>query len=96
MMVTNSATKSVLRLRLSNVPGWHATIDGKPVDVDPFARIMLQVRVPPGRHVVDLHYWPNTFSIGIIFAFCAVLGLAILLILSRVLSRRLVGSGGGS
>ena len=28
-MITRSNTKSVLRLRLSNVPGWYATIDGK-------------------------------------------------------------------
>ncbi len=62
-MVTQSTTQSVLRLRLSNVPGWHATIDGKPVDVSPFARTMLQVQVPPGRHVVELHYWPKTFSV---------------------------------
>jgi hypothetical protein len=91
-MVTQSTTQSVLRLRLSNVPGWYATIDGKPVDVSPFARTMLQVRVPSGRHVVELHYWPKTFSIGIILALCAVVGLAILLILARVRSR----SPGGS
>ena len=91
-MVTDSTTQSVLRLRLSRVPGWLATIDGKPVDVHPFARIMLQVRVPAGRHVVELHYWPTTFSVGIILALCAVLGLAILLILARIRSRRLVGS----
>ena len=53
-MVTHGDRGSVLRLRLTNVPGWRATIDGKQVDVDPFARTMLQVRVPPGRHVVEL------------------------------------------
>ena len=90
--VTHSDTESVLRLRVSNVPGWHATIDGKPVGIFPFARIMLQVRVPPGRHVVELQYWPKTFSVGIIFALCALLGLAILPILSRIRSRRMVGS----
>ena len=68
---------SVLRLRLTNVPGWRATIDGKPVDIDPFARIMLQVRVPPGRHVVELQYWPKTFSVGIVLALSPAFGLAI-------------------
>jgi Bacterial membrane protein YfhO len=87
-MVTDSPSPSVLRLRLTNVPGWRATIDGKPVDVSPFARTMQQVRVPPGRHVVELHYWPKAFSVGVILAFCAVLGLATLLILGRVRSRR--------
>jgi len=91
-MHTHGTTQSILRLRLSNVPGWQATIDGKPVDVQPFARTMLQVRVPPGRHVVELRYWPTTFSVGIILACFAALGLAILMILARVRSRRLVGS----
>jgi hypothetical protein len=88
-MVTHSTAQSVLRLRLSNVPGWRATIDGSPVDVRPFARTMLQVRVPPGRHVVELHYWPKTFSVGLILALCAALGLATLLILARIRSRSL-------
>ena len=91
-MVTISRSNGVLRLRLSNVPGWQATVDGRPVDVRPFAGTMLQVRVPSGRHVVELHYWPKTFSVGIAVALCAFLGIAILLILSRVRTRRLVGS----
>ncbi len=91
-MATNNATRTVLRLRLTNVPGWRATIDGKPVEVNSFAQTMLQVRVPPGRHVVELQYWPKTFSIGIILAFCAALGLAILLIFSWIRSRGRRGS----
>jgi hypothetical protein len=91
-VVTNSTSQSVLRLRLTNVPGWHATIDGNAVDARPFARTMLQIRVPPGRHVVELQYWPKTFSVGIVLAVCAVLGLAVLLILARVRSRTPAGS----
>jgi hypothetical protein len=91
-MITQSTTQSVLRLRLTNVPGWRATIDGKPVEVHSFAHTMLQVPVPPGRHVIELHYWPKTFSVGILLALCAVLGLAILLILARRRSRRPVDS----
>ena len=87
-MVTNSTAPSVLRLRLTNVPGWRATIDGKSVDVHPFARIMLQVRVPPGRHVVELQYWPKALSIGIALAVGAAVGLALLLILAWFRSRR--------
>ena len=88
-MVTHAAAPGVLRLRLTNVPGWRATIDGKSVDVDSFARVMLQVRVPPGRHVVELQYWPKSFSIGIVVAVCAACGLAILLIAAWFRSRRL-------
>ena len=87
-MVTHSTAPSVLRLRLTNVPGWRATIDGKSVDVHSFARVMLQVRVPPGRHVVELQYWPKAFSVGIVLAVCAAGGLAILLMLAWFRSRR--------
>jgi len=65
------------------------TIDGKPADVSSFARSMLQVRVPPGRHVVELRYWPKTFSIGIVLALCSALGLAALLVFAWIRSRRL-------
>jgi hypothetical protein len=91
-MTTNAATGSALRLRLSNVPGWHATIDGKPVDLQSFGPVMLQVRVPAGRHQIDLRYWPNTFSIGLILALCGVLGLAIVLILARLRPRSFADS----
>jgi hypothetical protein len=88
-MVTDGGSRSVLRLRLTNVPGWRATIDGSPVDVSSFARLMLQVRVSPGRHVIELRYWPKTLSIGIVLALCTALGLVVLLILAWIRSRRL-------
>ena len=87
-MVTNAPKPSVLRLRLTDVPGWRATVDGKPVAVDSFARVMLQVPIPPGRHVVELRFWPKAFSVGLLLAFCAVLGLATLLIIPCIRSRR--------
>ena len=87
-MVTHGSDPSVLRLRLTDVPGWNATIDGKPVDAKPFAHTMLQIRVPPGRHVVELKYWPKPFSVGLALALCAVLGLAIPLCIGWVRSRR--------
>lgn len=65
---TDAATASVLRLRLTDMPGWKATIDGRPLDTARFAGVMLQARVPPGKHVVELHYWPSTFTAGLAIA----------------------------
>jgi uncharacterized membrane protein YfhO len=53
---------------------------------------MMEVRVPAGRHAVELHYWPNTFTVGIILALCSVFGLAIFLLLVWIRPRILVGS----
>lgn len=91
-MVTGSSSESTLRLRLTNVPGWHATIDGKPVNVRRFAQIMMEVRVPAGRHLVELRYWPNTFTVGIVVALCSAIGLAALLVLGRIRPQRAIGS----
>ncbi|HUI03322.1 MAG TPA: YfhO family protein [Acidimicrobiales bacterium] len=64
-VTTDAATPDVLRLRLTNLPGWHASIDGRPLPLQPFGGVMLQARVPPGRHVIEVRYWPETFSAGL-------------------------------
>jgi hypothetical protein len=71
-MTTNAHTAGVLRLRLTNVPGWHASIDGHPLSLLPFAGVMLQARIPPGRHEIVLRYWPSSFTLGLIIATCGV------------------------
>jgi hypothetical protein len=73
---SDADSRQVLRLRLTNVPGWHASIDGRPVPLRTFAGVMLQVEVPPGRHTIELYYWPATFTIGLVLAGLAVVGLA--------------------
>jgi hypothetical protein len=88
-LTTDSDVSSVLRLRLTDVPGWHATIDGRPLALDRFSGIMLQARIPPGRHTIELHYWPETFSLGIALALCAVAGLVLVPIVLSLRQRRL-------
>jgi hypothetical protein len=75
-MSVDGAVPQTLRLRLTDVPGWHATIDGRPVRLQSFARVMLQVEVPAGRHTVELSYWPATFSLGLALFAVAALGLS--------------------
>jgi hypothetical protein len=78
------AQPQVLRLRLTDVPGWHATIDGRPLDLEAFSGVMLQARIPSGHHVVELRYWPSTFTIGLALAAAAALALVVMLIVSEV------------
>jgi hypothetical protein len=76
-VVTNATSPSLLRLRLTNVPGWHATIDGRPLATEVWGGgAMLEARVPAGHHVVTLHYWPDLFSAGLVVAAVTVLALA--------------------
>ena len=68
----------LLRLRLTDVPGWGATIDGRPLTLHAWATgAMLEARVPSGRHVIELHYWPPLFSAGLGVGAGVVLGFVV-------------------
>jgi len=83
-LVTRSARSAVLRLRLTDVPGWHATIDGRPLPLRRYGNVMLQAPVPPGHHTIELRYLPTAFRAGVTFAAVVVVGLVVLPIVVRV------------
>lgn len=91
---TDSARSQILRLHLTNVPGWHATIDGHPLALEPYSLIMLQARIPPGRHLIELHYLPATFTAGAGLAVLAAVGLAAAGVLAILRRRMRSGTGG--
>jgi membrane protein YfhO len=74
-LTTDASTPTVLRLHLTNVPGWHASIDGRPLQLENLSGIMFQARIPPGRHVIELHYWPTSFTAGIVIGVVTVFAL---------------------
>ena len=75
---TDRGATSVLRLRLTALPGWHATIDGRPLALSTWGNgAMWQATVPPGRHVVELSYWPGPFSAGLVVAGVVAAGLVV-------------------
>jgi len=54
-------------------PAWPSTtlerrtsIDGHPLRLLPYAGVMLQARVPPGRHTIVLTYWPLVVGMRIL------------------------------
>jgi hypothetical protein len=89
-MTTSASRPEVIRLRLTNTPGWRATVDGRPVSLEPFAGAMLELRVPAGRHSVELRYWPRSFTAGIVVAAVTlvVLLVSVLASLTRRSNRR--------
>jgi Bacterial membrane protein YfhO len=76
-IVIRAATPQVLRLRITDVPGWHATIDGRPLALERFSGVILQARIPSGHHTITIHYWPRAFSIGLLFACCSAVVLCV-------------------
>ena len=81
-IITDSPTRQELRLHLTDVPGWHATLDGHPLPLSRFSGAMLQARIPAGRHTVELTYWPGTFSLGLALAAGSLVGLLVAFIVS--------------
>ena len=74
---TYSSAPSVVRLHVTDVPGWHASIDGRPLALDRYSGVMLQARIPGGRHLIVLHYWPTAFSAGLALAAVAAAALLV-------------------
>lgn len=87
-MVTDATSAEVLRLHLSNVPGWQATVNGRPLVLKPYDRAMLQARLPAGHDVVVLNYDPSSFAEGLVVAGCAVIGLVAMLAIGSRRKRR--------
>ena len=87
-ITTDTADREVLRLRLTDVPGWHATIDGRPLPLHSFAGVMFEASIPGGRHTIDLYYWPEAFTAGIAIAFVSAVGLFTALLVGRRTRRR--------
>jgi hypothetical protein len=85
----NATTPSIVRLRLTAVPGWHASINGRPLALRPWAGgTMLEVQVPAGRQVIEVHYWPLAFTVGIAVATSIFTGLVLAALGGFVLGRR--------
>ncbi len=76
-VVLEAARPATLELRLTDEPGWHATIDGRPLALRTWDGAMLEARVPPGHHVVELTYFPAAFAAGLAIAGCTVIGIVV-------------------
>jgi Bacterial membrane protein YfhO len=89
-VTTNQQTSQVLRLRVTDVPGWHATIDGRPLRLRPFEDVMIQARVPPGAHTIVFTYWPTAFTIGLGLAGVSFVGIVTMLVVEARRHKRLM------
>lgn len=72
---TMSRRGGTLTARVTDLPGWHASIDGHPVRLVSKDKIMWSLHVPAGSHEVRLWYWPGRLSEGIVAAIAGGAGL---------------------
>jgi hypothetical protein len=87
-------SRSTLVFRVTAVPGWQASLDGRPLALHRVDTVLLEAAVPAGRHVVVLRYWPSLFTAGLIV--CAVTAGVLLALVGWAwrLRRRAVGAPG--
>ncbi len=64
-----------LVMRVTDLPGWHATIDGRALALSRYEGLMLKASVPAGRHVIRLWYLPERLVIGTWLALAALAAL---------------------
>lgn len=83
-----------LVLRVTYVPGWHATVDGQAVPVSRYDNVMMSIEVPAGTHVVQLTYFPGLFKVGLVVALGGVVFLVGVACVDLVRRRR-AGPGAG-
>jgi Bacterial membrane protein YfhO len=77
-----------VHFHVSDVPGWHATIDGRPLALRSSSEFDLRADVPPGKHEIELDYWPPLFSAGLILAAIAFIGIGCALSIAWLRTRR--------
>jgi Bacterial membrane protein YfhO len=85
---TDSATPSELVLSDTYYPGWHATVDGRPVPVDRVDYMLRGVALPPGSHRVEFTYDPSSFRVGWIVSAVAILAVGVASMVAWTSQRR--------
>ncbi len=73
VVATSAARRSLLVLTDVHFPGWKATLDGKPVDIEQVDYLLRGVVVPAGRHTIEFRYEPVSWRIGWIVSLLALL-----------------------
>ncbi len=65
---TDTTGQHLLVLSQIYYPGWQSEIDDQPTGVLQVNAIQQGILVPPGKHTVQLTFWPNTFWLGVIIS----------------------------
>ena len=80
---TDAATSTVLVVSEIFYPGWEATVDGRPVRIDPADYLLRGVALPAGQHRVEMRYAAPAARGGVIISAFTLLLLAALLVYTR-------------
>jgi hypothetical protein len=74
---TRSDTPAILMLNDANYPGWHATLNGRPVPILQADYLFQAVIVPAGRATVEFTYAPLSFRAGALISLASLIALVV-------------------
>ncbi len=74
---TSCRTVGLLVRRETTMPGWSATVDGRPATIHTVDGIFEGIAVPPGRHEVRFGFTPPNLAWGVVGFILGLLGLGI-------------------
>jgi hypothetical protein len=61
----DAPVRSDVYIRVTNYPGWHATLDGHGLALRNWGGVFLEATVPAGRHDLAVTYRPGSFTTGV-------------------------------
>jgi len=64
----NASQPGYLVLTDAYYPGWVATVDGRPVEIERADIMFRAVKVSAGQHRVEMSYQPQSFSLGLLIS----------------------------
>jgi hypothetical protein len=80
----NAPQAGYLVLTDAYYPGWTATVDGQPVEIERADIMFRAVKVPLGSHRVEFRYQPSSFLFGLLIS----IGTAVILAAVWLIARR--------
>ncbi|MEO5953790.1 MAG: YfhO family protein, partial [Chloroflexia bacterium] len=80
---TDAQRSALLVVSESYYPGWHATLDGQPVEILRTNYRSQGVVVPAGKHTIEMKYEPDSFRNGVLLSVAGLVGLGGLFVWSR-------------
>ena len=86
--VSPKMSSPTLIMRVTNLPGWHLSVDGHPVAISQYEQVMMSAPLTPGHHQIVLSYWPKRLSDGIDLAVAAMVAFALILVFKLRARRR--------
>lgn len=88
MIITADTTKpSLLVMSEVSFPGWHATVDGREIELLRINYLLRGLSLASGKHQIEIYYQPRSLMIGAVISATTVFFLLVLVLLGRYKQR---------